>query len=197
MRASAPLLLPILRSRAQAEILAVVLGNPSARFSLTELAAIAGTSAATVGREVVRAEQAGLVQIHGIGRTKLVSADTSSDYFEPLARLLLVGFGPRRLLEEKLAGLPGIEEAYLFGSWAARYSGDEGPAPRDVNVLIIGSPDRTAVYAAVEAVETELRRPIQVTFRTAEQWEKGSDPFLVTVRSRPLVLLTGAESDSP
>lgn len=192
MRTSAPPLLPILRSRTQAEILAVLLGDPSAQFSLTELAAIAGTSAATVGREIERAERAGLVRVHGIGRSKLVSADTSSEYFEPLARLFLVAFGPRRHLK-KLADLPGVEEVYLFGSWAARYSGDEGPAPRDVDVLVVGSPDRSAVYAAVEAVETKLRRPIQVTFRTAEQWGDGSDPFVATVRSRPLVRVTGGE----
>lgn len=197
MRTSTPPLVPVLRSKAQAEILAVVLGDPTAEFSLTELAKIAGTSLATVGREIDRAEQVELVRVRAAGRTKLVSANTSSDYFEPLARLLLVGFGPKRLLSAKLARTPGVEKAYLFGSWAARYSGDEGPAPRDIDVLVIGSPNRSAVYAATEPLEAELRRPIQVTFRTAKQWEDTSDPFVATVRSRPLVELIDSESERP
>lgn len=195
MRTSPPPLIPILRSKAQAEILAIVLGDPNQEFSLTELAEAADTSAATAGREIDRAQQASVVKVRVVGRTKLVSADTSSEYFEPLSRLLLVGFGPRRTLSEKLAGLQGIEAAYLFGSWAARYAGHEGPAPRDIDILVIGDPDRSAVYAVLEPAEGKLRRPIQVTFRTTDQWGDVSDPFVATVRSRPLVPLTDGESE--
>ena len=197
MRTPAPPLAPILRSKAQAEILAMVLGDPTAEFSLTELAELVGTSAATVGREIARAKQVGVVQVRVVGRTKLVSANTSSEYFEPLAQLVLLAFGPKGLLTEALDKCPGIEAAYLYGSWAARYEGVQGPPPRDIDLLVIGNPDRSAVYAALEPIEGKLSHPIQVTFRTPEQWEEASDPFIATVRSRPLVRLTAKEVDKP
>jgi len=194
MRTSPPPLIPILRSRIQAELLAFVLGDPTGEWSLTELANALGSSAATVGREVERAAQAGLVRVAEVGRTKLVSAETSSEYFAPLARLLLLSFGPRQRLAETLSGVSGIEEAYLFGSWADRYMGTEGAAPKDIDVLVVGTPDRSDAYAVIEPLELELGRPIQVTFRTRQEWDNPEDPFVTTVRSRPMVALFREDS---
>jgi hypothetical protein len=42
-----------------------------------------------------------------------------------------------RLQAEELEGVEGIEKAYLFGSWAARYAGEAGRAPADLDVLVI------------------------------------------------------------
>jgi hypothetical protein len=39
----------------------------------------------------------------------------------PPPLLLLRSFGPRQVLAEELEGIEGVESAYLFGSWAARY----------------------------------------------------------------------------
>jgi predicted nucleotidyltransferase len=169
----------------------MILGNPAGEWSFSELAHAVDSSIPTVGREVDRAAQAGIVKVRDAGRTRLVSANTTSEYFEPLLRLLVLGFGPKRRLAEKLSGMPGVEEAYLFGSWAERYLGTEGRAPRDIDLLVIGTPDRSDVYTAIEGLESELGRPIQVTFRTMEQWRDRSDPFVATVRSRALVPLLG------
>lgn len=46
---------------------------------------------------------------------------------------------------EELAGLGGIRSAYLFGSWAARYAGEEGRPPADVDLLVIGEPGRQKI----------------------------------------------------
>jgi hypothetical protein len=53
------------------------------------------------------------------------------------------------------------------------------------------------VYAAIEPLEEELRGPIQVTFRTARQWQDASDPFVTTVRSRALLPLVHEDSGDP
>ena len=62
-KASAPPLLPLLRSRLQAEVLTLVLLNPQQEWSLTGLASRTGASVSSVQREITRAEQAGF-QIH-------------------------------------------------------------------------------------------------------------------------------------
>ncbi len=193
MRTLAPPLIPILRSATQAELLSTILGDPDSDWSLTHLAELLNTSPATIGREVERAAQAGLVKVREVGRTKLVSANTSSEYFEPLSRLLLLGFGPKQRIADALAGIKGVEELYLIGSWAQRYRGTPGPPPNDIDVLVIGNPKRTDLYDAIEPLEQELRRPIQVTFRTRKEWDDHDDPFIATVRSRDLVALIALE----
>jgi predicted nucleotidyltransferase len=52
--------------------------------------------------------------------------------------LLLRPFGPRQVLAEELEGAEGIDGAYLFGSWAARYPEEVGRPPADLDVLVIG-----------------------------------------------------------
>ena len=54
MKSPSPLLLPLLRSRAQGEVLAWIMLHPDDEFSLVELAAAVGVSPPTVMREVDR-----------------------------------------------------------------------------------------------------------------------------------------------
>ena len=56
-----PPLMPLLRSRLQAELLTLVLLSPGREWTLTELAGRVGSSVATAQREVTRAEQTGVV----------------------------------------------------------------------------------------------------------------------------------------
>ncbi|MCU1485591.1 MAG: MarR family transcriptional regulator, partial [Actinomycetia bacterium] len=60
-RAATPSLLPIFRSRQQAELLADVLGDPSREESISDLATRLGIPLPSVHREIERAEKAGLV----------------------------------------------------------------------------------------------------------------------------------------
>ena len=189
MRTRPPPLLPLLRSAHQAEILVRVLLGPQEPISLTDLARSTGASVATVQREIERAEAAGVVRSERIGPTRLVRPNPSSPLYRPLADLLLVAFGPATVVASELDGITGIDEAHIFGSWAARYSGEVGAAPNDVDVLVIGNPERDEIYGAAERAERRLHRPVQVTFRTAAEWANHDDPFIATIRSRPLVPL--------
>jgi predicted nucleotidyltransferase len=185
-RGSPPPLLPLLRSRLQAEVLTLILLGPEQEWSLTDLAFRTGASVSTVQREVDRAEQAGVVTSRRLGSTRLVKV-ADSPLTAPLAELLLRSFGPRQVLAEELASVVGIEEAYLFGSWAARYAGEAGRPPADLDVLVIGVPDRDDLDAAAQRAEGRLAREVNVTIRSAAWWRGGTDGFHADVVRRPLV----------
>ena len=84
----------------------------------------------------------------------------------PLTELLLRSFGPRQVVAEEFAELGGIEAAYLFGSWAARYAGLRGRAPADIDVLVIGAPDRDDLDEAAQRAGSRLAREVNVTIRS-------------------------------
>ena len=196
-RASAPPLLPLLRSRLQAEVLTLVLLNPEQEWSLTSLASRTGVSVSSVQREITRAEQAGVVSSRRLGNLRLVKA-ANSPLTAPLAELLLRSFGPRQVLAEELEGVAGIEKAYLFGSWAARYVGEAGRPPADLDVLVIGAPDRDELDDAAQRAEGRLAREVNVTIRSSAWWREGTDGFHVDVTRRPLVpVFSEEESGSP
>jgi hypothetical protein len=121
-----PSLLPIFRSQQQAELLALVLGDATIEHSLAEVTERTGIPYASVHREVERAQAAGLLTSRLVGRTRLVRADVSSPYFDGLSDVLVKAFGVPWVIGQALGAVVGIEAAYIYGSWAARFSGVEG-----------------------------------------------------------------------
>jgi DNA-binding transcriptional ArsR family regulator len=189
-RQPTPPLLPILRSQQQGEILALLLGDPGLELSLTEIAARIGAPHPSVYREIQRAEQAGLVTTRKVGNTRLVRANTNSPYYAGLAEVLTRAFGVPAVLVETLRDVQGISAAYLYGSWAARHEGQVGQRPvGDIDVLVLGEPDRDQLYAALSAAEQRLGRPVQATIRDRAWLEAGSGAFHDTITSRPLIRL--------
>ena len=146
-RSAAPSLLPILRSRQQGELLALLLGDPELEASLTDLAALVSVPVSSVHREIDRAEPAGLVTSRKIGNTRLVRANTDSPYYRGLADVLVKAFGPPRVLAAALAPIDNIDTAHIYGSWAAHLLGNEADRPvGDIDLLVLGSPDRDELY---------------------------------------------------
>jgi hypothetical protein len=129
-----------------------------------------------------------------VGRSRLLRANTAHRAFAPLAQLLLVTFGPHVVIAEEFAGLPRTSAVVLYGSWAARYAGVDGPAPADVDVLVVGSPDRAALYAAAERAETRLGGLVNPTVRSPARWTAGDDPLIAAIRAAPHLDVT-SESD--
>jgi hypothetical protein len=76
-KSAPPPLLPLLRSRLQAEVLTLVLLHPDREWTMTELASRVGSAVSSVQREIVRAEQAGVMTSRRVGKTRLVKAARS------------------------------------------------------------------------------------------------------------------------
>ena len=81
----------------------------------------------------------------------------------------------------------------VYGSWAARYEGIAGPAPNDVDVLVIGDVPRRDLYEAAERAEQRLGLPVNPVLCTPERWLAAADPLIQQVRSAPLVWVIGEE----
>lgn len=189
-RTATPPLLPILRSRQQGELLALLLGDPALELSLSDLSRRLQMPTPSVHREVERAEQAGILASRRVGNVRLVRANSGSPYFEGLADVLTKAFGAPRLLADSLASVGGVERAVVYGSWAARFAGEPGDRPvGDIDLLVLGDPDRNELFERLRPLEDRLGRPVQVTVRSARWLEEGSGSFHDTVVSRPMVEL--------
>jgi predicted nucleotidyltransferase len=195
VRTTAPALLPVFRSRLQGELLALLFGDTETECTVEGLADRTGHPYQTVATEVRRLQAADLVATRNIGRAKLLRANTDSPYFRPLAQLALMAFGPPLVVSEEFGPLARVEQIFIFGSWAARYAGESGPAPRDVDVLLVGSPDRDAAYEASRRAEHRLGREVNIVIRDPEDWHTAGDRFSQQLRSSPLVEVTPRASE--
>ena len=189
MRTEAPLLAPIFRSDGQARLLSTLLLSGD-ELSVTDLAERAGLAYPTVHREVARLVDAGILSERRVGRTRLTRANDESPLVRPLREILTVVTGPVVILAAELGRIDGIETAFLYGSFAARMLGDAGPAPHDIDVMVLGEPGVDAVYEACTRVEAAVHRPVNPTILTAEEFAAPSG-FLDNVRSGPAVAVIG------
>lgn len=195
MKEASPVLLPLLRSRAQGDVCAWIMLHPDESFSLREIADAIGVSSPTVMREVDRLEDAGLITVSRSGNQRLVRADTSTIVYRPLAELMAVTFGPLPVLRDVLAEVAGITRAFIYGSWAARYAQQPGAVPGDIDLLVVGNPDRHQLDEVADTAQRTLRREINIRRVTAAAWDAmpADDPFKSTVMSRPIVDLVGSD----
>lgn len=181
-------LAPVLRSETQARLLAALLLQPGREASIAELARETGADSGNLHAEVERLVAAGVLSDRRVGRTRLLQA-ADSPLNRPLADLLALGYGPKPALEQALQNVSGIDHAYIGGSWAARYSGENGPFPHDIDVIVVGSPDRDDVTDAVVDSLRMIGHDAQVIFRTDAAWREARDAFTRTAKDRPLVEL--------
>lgn len=191
MRADAPTLLPILRSKVQGDILALTYTSQDTEFTLSQLAQRVGASPRAVHAEVDRLVNSGLLVDRRLGRNRLLSAPADGLLVRPLRDLLAVTLGPLPVLTAALGAVAGVQRAFIYGSWAARYSGEPGPPPADIDVLVVGDADPDDLYDVAREAERRLGRPVDIRRVRSSSWddESSQDPFLASLRSRPLVEL--------
>jgi DNA-binding transcriptional ArsR family regulator len=181
-------LLPLLRSPLVGELLAWIYLHPDEACSVTDLARRFAVSQSTISREADRLVEGGLITEERRGNLRLLRANQDSPLARPLTDLLALTYGPGAILGDLLATIDGVKEAYIYGSWAARYKGEPGAIPHDVDVLVVGGADDDDLFEAARIAEQRLGREVNIHRVTADAWRRrGNDPFLTSVRSRPLV----------
>lgn len=188
MRSDGPALLPVFRSQHQAELLTWLLAHPDQEYGVSELATRVGVPLSTLHREVVRLDEAGLITSRTLGRNRLVRANTSHPAAAALAKLLEVTFGPRVVVAEEF-GIAGTDRVVIFGSWAARYAGESGPPPRDIDVLVVGKVDRADLYDAADRAQDRLGMEVNPVVRSVAQWGHPSDALVSQIKSSPYIVV--------
>lgn len=175
--------LPLYRSPEQERLLGELFVFADGPVSLSELAKRAGTSLGGAHKEVERLEAVGLVRSTTLGRNRLVEVDPASPVYSELRGLLLKTLGPGPLLRTALADVGGIEDAFIYGSWADPAE----KSPTDIDVLVIGDPDVGEVYDVASAVEAEVGRPVNITVRSPTEWAEADGAFERAVKSGPRI----------
>jgi DNA-binding transcriptional ArsR family regulator len=184
----APPLAPLFRSDQQLRILAVLFGENGEELSIGALAERAGVAQATASREVARLAEHGLVTTRALGRNTLVRANWDLPWAKDLRSILVQTVGLLGQLGAAITDLGGVEEAFVFGSWAARYTGEPGPAPNDIDVLVVGDAPLRTVRRACAPVERQLRVEVNPVVIDRERWDaRKPEPFVAQIQSQPLV----------
>ncbi len=169
-------------------LLSVLFTEAQDEMPLSELAQHAGIAQATASREVARLAEHGIVVTHPLGRNTMVVANCSLPWARELRSMLVQTVGVLGPLAADLARVKGVEEAFVFGSWAERYEGEPGPPTRDIDVVVVGDAPLRAVRPACGEVERELRVEVNPVVVNRARWDaKRPESFIAQIRKQPMV----------
>lgn len=190
MRREATSIAPIFRTDTQARLLACIFLRPHETWTLASLGRELGLSSSTLHPEVQRLEDADLITVSLVGRSRVLRPNIKHPLARPLTEILQYAYGPSAVIAEEFGVIPGISRLVIFGSWAARHAGETGHVPRDIDVLVVGDADRGAVYAAADRAQARIGMPVNPVLASVRRWEADADALIRQIKERPVIDLT-------
>jgi len=169
-----------LRSKARQRLLAYYFTNPAARHHLRGLADRLTIDPSNLSREMRHLEREGLFRSEVVGRQKYFRLSREYPLFDEVRSIVAKTIGAVPLIARSLKNIEGIEEAYLYGSFAR----NQQDTASDIDVLVIGTPRNQALGEAVGKLERQLGREINYTVLTPKEFDSrraGKDTFLENV----------------
>jgi predicted nucleotidyltransferase len=180
-----------LRSTIRKRLLAYYFTNPRARQHVRELAQLLGVDPSNLSKELAHLEREGLFRSEVSGRQKYFELDRGYPLYNEVRGIVAKTIGVVPLLGQSLRKVPGIKEAYLFGSFAR----NQQIASSDIDVLVIGDPKEELLAQMAQKLERQLGREINYTVLTPNEFKQrraGKDAFLESVWHNKRISLLGA-----
>ncbi len=183
-------------SRVQARVLSILFVDPDQDFPITEIISRADSGRGAVQRELEKLTNVGIVAVTLQGSRRLYHANRTSPIFSELHQLILKTVGIVGPIRDALAPYqPSINCAFVYGSVA---KGDE-TAKSDIDLMIIGDDlAYSEIFAALQAAEKILARPINPNLTTAEEWGRkirNRSSFTTKILNQPKLFIFGTEDE--
>ena len=184
-----------LRSQARRRLLAYYFTNPTARLHLRDLAQRLNTDPSNLSKELQRLERDGLFRSEISGRQKYFQLNREYPLFDEVRAIVEKTIGAVAVIRHALQRMDGIQEAYLYGSFAK----NQQDAASDIDVLIIGAPREEPLAQVVGKLERQLGREINYTVLTPREFASRrlrKDAFLENVWHNKRIPLIGPDEEA-
>ena len=177
------------------QVLATLLLQPGLSLHLRELARLTGSHAGTLGRELAKLAQAGLLLRSDQRNQACYRANVQHPLYPELAAMFRKTHGVVPALRAALEPLAGqIMLAFVYGSVASGTANEHS----DVDVLLVGTVDFVAVVQALYPLHEQLGREVNpVVWAPQELAAKAQvgDAFVRDVLRKPKLWLQGNEHE--
>ncbi len=182
----------LLGSRSRARLLTIFVTHPGEEYYAQRLIDMAGLAEGSVRYELRQLEHLGLLVTRRQGRERFYRINERHPLFAELKQMVYKTAGLGEAIRDAIKGAPGVEAAFIYGSVA---KGDER-ATSDLDLSIVGTPDRARLAAALEEAERRLGREINLVTMTMEEWRERAaigEGFVRSILESPKIFLVGDE----
>jgi predicted nucleotidyltransferase len=182
------------RSQTRRELLALFFSNADRKFYLRELERLLGYSAGNIRRELLKLQADHLFITQRMGNLFHYFLNKDHPLFEELKSIVFKTIGVEANLRASLSSLKKIKAAFIFGSFASKSEKETS----DIDVMIIGEPDMSALNEEIRELESKLKREINLSIYSWREYQakkKDKSGFIIEVLKNPKIMLVGSEND--
>lgn len=179
------------RSKTRQLLLAYYFTNPTARLHLRDLAGRLSIDPSNLSRELRRLEREGLFRSEVSGRQRYFQLNREYALFTEVRSIVAKTLGAFPQIAQSFKKIKGIEEAYVYGSFAR----NQQDASSDIDVLVIGEPRGEVLAEAARKLERLLGRELNYSVLTRGEFRARrarKDAFLENVWHNKRIPLVSA-----
>ncbi len=158
------------KSRLRKALLGYFCTNSDARLYLRQAAVILDEDPGNLSKELAHLQSLGIFSSAMSGKQKYYSLNKQYPLLNELKSVIFKTIGVEGALRELVASVPGIETAFIYGSFA----GGSEDARSDIDVLLIGKFSEDDLLKKISSLENKLQREINYTVYSTQEFAKKS-----------------------
>lgn len=169
-----------LKSKVIQKILDYYFVNPQKSHYINELAGILDLDPKNTHRKLEELEVSGLLTSEFRGQQRYFSLNSSSPLFKEYKKIFFHSLGWKNDLIGSLKKLPGLKEAYIFGSAAVGKMDDRS----DIDLLLIGSHSVLAATRIISLLQKNIGREINVVQMSSQEFsakKRNKNEFVMSI----------------
>lgn len=161
----------LITSKTRIKLLLKFFLNPENKGYLRELSDEFGESTNAVRVELNRLTEAGLLETHDEGRTKVYRANIKHPLFPEIRAIAAKTLGIDQLVDQVIKRLGNVELAFITGDYA------KGIDSGLIDLVLVGDIDRAYLQSLIDKLEKMIERKIRVLVLKQEELQMVSDTF--------------------
>ena len=180
-------------ARPREAVIGLLLGEDSPAIAASEIAQRTEFAIPVVARELRILVQAGVLLAEEIAGRMLYRANPADASIGELRAIALRTRAVNDRLSRALAGLAGIELAFVIGAPAA----GGAAAAEGIELMVIGDIEYAAIKDAIAMAAADLGRPVNLLLHGRSHWQLKlfeGDKFFRRVAFGPKVFLAGSQA---
>ena len=169
-----------LRSEITKKLLYYFFMNPHVSLYVNEISHKLKLDKRNLVKKIKEMEKEGIFTSDARGNLKFYSLNARYPLFNELRNIILKTIGLEDRIKKVIKEIPGIKEAYIYGSYARNKLAPHS----DIDILVIGKHDVIAMQKHINMLQKEIDREINIVNMSETEFikrQRNKDPFIKSI----------------
>ena len=176
-----------LRSKITQAVLGYFMLHEDSELYVHEMARRLSLDQGNLDRKLKELEKEGVFKSDLRGKERYYSLNAAFPLLQEYKKIILKTVGFEQSLKQLLKAVKGVDQAYLFGSYAQ----NKMDSSSDIDLLVVGDHSALELQKKIAEIQKSVEREINVISMNAAEYRKKqkNDPFLKTILQKKKVQL--------